>query len=151
MKLRSMISILVGLLFFCPNLVYSGEPKHPEIQVEVVPSDVLANKVDLFIVITNPNDFDVYVGTITTSSIATDYQITNSDGVISVGRDDFSLVPAKSKRIRQLHLDCELRDGFTHFKVQLSGFSDPNAKLPSNYIPFGGGQFEFDIKTEGSK
>lgn len=151
MKLRTLLSVLVATLFFLPTLAYSGEPNRPQIQVEVVPSGVRGLKVDLFVLITNPNDFDVYVGTIESSNITSDYQMTFGDGPAVVGSNDFFLVPAKSKRIQQLQLGYELKDGLNHIKVRLSGGIDPNAKLPTNYIPFGGHQFELTIGTQGSK
>jgi hypothetical protein len=150
MKLRS-LSVLTAILFFLPTLVYSGKTNRPQIQAEVVPSDVRGFKVDLFTLITNPNDFDVFVGPLGSYSIMTEGQNIIGDGVTTVGRKDFLLVPAKSKRIRQLQLAYQLKEGLNHFKVELSGGIDPAAKLPSNYIPFGTRQFEFTIGTEGSK
>jgi hypothetical protein len=151
MKLRSLISVLAAILFCLPSLVIADKVNRPEIEVEVVSSEVRGLKVDLFTLITNPNDFDVYVGPIVIGSIATEWQITNSDGAMAVAPKDFFLVPAKSKRVQQLQLGYQLTEGLNHFKVRLIGVTAPDTDLPSNYIPFGTHAFEFTISTEGSK
>jgi hypothetical protein len=151
MKLQSLIFALAAVLFCLPSVARAGKADRSRIEVEVVPSGVRGFKVDLFTLISNPNDFDVYVGPIGGSTVATEGQTIFGDGFTPVGRSDFLLVPAKSKRLQQLQLGYQLKEGLNHFKVRLSGGIDPNAKLPSNYVPFGTHTFEFTISTDVSK
>jgi hypothetical protein len=152
MMQRTLTSVLIGVLFLLPALACAGDTTpRPRIKVEVVPSDVRVDKVDLFTVITNENAFDVYVGAIGSSSIFTEGQNIIGDGIVASERKDFFLVPAKGKRIRQLQLQYQLKQGLNHFEVHLAGGIDPKAKLPPNYIPFGTHHFEFTIPSGWSK
>lgn len=115
----------------------------PTIDVEIVWTEVRAGKVDIFVLITNPNDFDVYVGQCGSSYTRRERSAAFGCGMVCGRPEDFALLPARAKRLSQFHLGCELAPGPNRFQIELT--SSMAGDLPWNYVVKGNREFDFVI------
>lgn len=115
----------------------------PTIDVEIVWTDVRAGKTDLFVLITNPNDFDVYVGRCGSSYTRRERSGAYGCGMVCSRPEDFVLLPAGAKRLSQFHRGCELAPGPNQFHIELT--SSMAGDLPWNYVIRGNRVFDFVI------
>ena len=149
MRIRSFVPTAVALSALCAPTTSCGEERpRPRVDVEVVSTGVYDGKVDLFALITNPNDFDVYVARGGGGSIFGERSNIMSDGPPASDPEDFLLVPANSKRLSQVHRGLALEKGVNRLRVKVAGRIDPKAKLPWNYIPLPSRELEVVISNE---
>ena len=142
-------SALIASISLClPVLVSSAdEQPTPKIEIEVVWTDIRQGKTDFFYLVSNPNDFDVHVGMCGSGTFQQNNKVIFGDGPACSSKEDFVLLPAKSKLLFQLERGCELEPGLNHFKVGRNGSIDPKSKLPWNYVVAGTTEFEFEISN----
>jgi hypothetical protein len=120
----------------------SARPE-PTVDVEMVWTDVRHGKVDLFVLVTNPNDFDVYIGRCGSSTTRREGSTQFGCGFVCTRPEDFVLLPARAKRLSQFHRGCELAPGANRFHIELS--SSMSSDLPWNYVIKGNRVFDFVI------
>lgn len=150
MKLVTIPAILI-LVTLSSAIVLSAEKNEPpRIDVEMVWGEIYQNKTDVFVLITNPNDFDVYVGKCKSSMTSVrgegDVEVVHhGDGCPIEGPKDFFLVSARAHRLLTLLTACPLQHGMNRFNVHLSSWADAKIKLPPNYVVIGNKDFEFTI------
>ena len=123
----------------------AGAVAAPTVDVEMLWTEVRDGKVDLYTLITNPNDFDVYVARSSGGSVACNLVETVFEGFVCCRPEDFTLLPAREKRISEFWRGYKLARGSNTFRVELSSGIDPSSDLPSNYITPGTRKFEFVI------
>lgn len=137
-----------------PSFTNSDDARRaPSIDVEILWTDDYGGRndiVDLFVLVTNPNDFDVYVGDCGGCTVSTEWHITNGDGSVCDNREEFTLVPAKGKHLLNLLRNYRLGPGTNHFHVVTRSAIDPKAALPWNYVVTGTREFKFVIVNEDS-
>jgi hypothetical protein len=137
-------------LGFCTSLAARADEKHPtpKVDVDIAWTGIYQDKLGLFLVISNPQDFDVYVGNCmnSTTSIQSDSLSVNQigDGCPIRGPEDFLLVTARSKRLLTIG-ECHLFPGENRFGVRVSSWVDPKIKLPWNYLVIGERGFTFSV------
>lgn len=139
--------LFVALIALAAPLSAQTNPVRPAptVDVEIVWTDVRDGKVDLYTLVTNPNDFDVYLGNCGSSEASYNLSIDFGDGFLCSRREDFSLLPARTKRISQFLLGCKLAPGPNRFHVKISSEIDPHSNLPWNYVVKGDRAFDFVI------
>jgi hypothetical protein len=141
------IVLVIGL---CSSLPLHAEDKHsvPKIDVDVAWSEIYQNKLYLFVLVSNPQDFDIYVGNCknSTTSIQSDSVSVNQigDGCTITGPENFMLVSARSKRLLTIG-ECRLFPGKNQFNVHVSSWVDPKLQLPWNYVVIGERNFAFSV------
>lgn len=141
-------AVIAAISLCLPSLACSAhEHPTPKIDVEVVWTEIYEGKTDIFSLVSNPNDFDVYVGKCGSGRFQQNSKTIFGDGLYCSRKEDFTLLPAKSKRLFQLERGCKLEPGLNHFRVKNSSAIDPKSKLPWNYVVTGEREFEFVIQN----
>jgi hypothetical protein len=148
MLCRLLAVLVVGLY---ASLSFGAEVVHPtpKVDVEIVWTEIFQNKTGFYVLISNPQDFDIYVGncktsetTIQSDSVAVDVF---GDGCTITGPENFMLVGARSKRLLTLLPECRLHPGENRCSVHVSSWVDPKIPLPWNYVVIGERNFAFSI------
>jgi hypothetical protein len=139
--------ILTATVSWFANADTGAKPPEPRVEAEMVWTDVHAGKADLFLLITNPNDFDVYVstcGSSTTQWLGAEKQSHQFGDGPAICSDPayFTLVPAQAKRLMRWW-NGALDPGPNQFHISMSGSRDP--RLPWNYVLIAPRSFHFVI------
>jgi hypothetical protein len=143
--------VLFGLALAVPVAAKAGDTRpKPKVDVEVVWTDIYEGKTDIFSLITNPNDFDVYVGKCGSCKFQQNAKTVFGDGSCCGRQEDFTLLAAKSKRLFQLERGCTLEPGPNHFRVRSYSEICSKSKLPWDYVVTGTQEFEFVIPNGDS-
>jgi hypothetical protein len=161
MRLTLIGTFLAIGLCSTPSLHAEEKRSTPRIDADIVWSEIYQNKTNLYVLVSNPQDFDIYVGRITSHSheILWDVpknlppgtfreagEVVNADGIALRGPQDFMLVRARAKRLLTLCQGCRVSPGENHCKVQVSSWVDPKIQLPWNYVVIGERDFTFSIE-----
>ena len=160
MRLSLIGTFLAIGLCSAPSLRAEEKRSTPKLDVDIVWSEIYQDKTNLYVLVSNPQDFDIYVGQITSHSREILWDIpknlppgtfrevgdnVNADGFALRGPEDFMLVRARSKRLLTLCQGCRLGPGENHCTVHVSSRVDPQIPLPWNYVVIGERDFTFSI------
>ncbi len=119
----------------------------PKIEVEIVWTQVWNGQTDLFMMVSNPNDFDVYIGRCGSSRVqfvgSTEGQTMHGCGALCIYPDDFEVLRAHQRILSQLWRGCKLYPGTNRFEVTIGGASIK--PLPWNYLVPGCRELKFVI------
>jgi len=119
----------------------------PRVKVEVVWTPVFNDCTELFLLVTNPNRFDVYVPLGTTNAIVDRRRLTGyGDGPELEFPDGYVLLAPGAKTISRLSRECDLDPGDNPIRIR-SWYGGIPGKVPENCVTNVSLDFEIVVKN----